>query len=673
MGVMRRLGPRSFLFNLATVLCLLTASCGLLSDSNDDGQVTTTLVADPDEEGQAGDPISTTSTTMTETTVATLPDLTDVAWVVNDFDGLVDDQGRTIAPLTDMPASSRPSVLRAGDGSIYYVLDGKLWRRAVDAPEPTAIETEASDISDVDRDGDGNIIVNRHDEPEVVVEGATFKHPDTIADGADGSITASNGITVRILPPDADVDDRGYVTEFRSPARLEVERDGVTEWTIDAGGVTAPWLSLVDFDGRFVMMVRYPTEPADPMMQHIVYDLDCPGGDIVGSGCTRTFWARWGTAALVGPDVDSADLNTELLDICPTMGALIDPPAEMTDPASFDEDFTDDDLEAFRLAALQLTTCDPNGLGDPERPGLLHVAGSDDPDEHGWMWAGFADALRGPFTQGPRNTYVWSRHRDGPLGVLDRSRSPSRLDLQPGRRFADDLAVTVTSESLLVFGRTDADTAEAVLAAAQSVADERGARLSDWVDRTGTAHRDGLVAEFVATIQSDLGAGTVGEIHLTTDGVVGNLTDRSGSTLAQRNLGFLVADFASGGEGVYDELPLADDIVMALGPEVVARRQPTELFRRSAWVVNSSEFAGRVGPFNLLDLVPSPLQIAVGPHARCAGPEAVPSPPELVAYTRIGILPLEGSIDSCLDWSAVDLFVDDEGVIRGLALHLEAP
>ena len=53
--------------------------------------------------------------------------------------------------------------------------------------------------------------------------------------------------------------------------------------------------------------------------------------------------------------------------------------------------------------------------------------------------------------------------------------------------------------------------------------------------------------------------------------------------------------------------------------------------------------------------------------------EALPSPPELVSFTRIGILPLEGSIDSCLEWSAVDLFVDDDGVIQGIAVHLEEP
>ena len=667
--------PRTTLSVLAVVVSLLTAACiGSGSADDDAADVGTTRMTSTDG---ADDAESTTSMTVNVTSASAVPDLTDVAWVVNDFDGLLDDRGRTIAPpATGIHDDRRPSVIRSVDGLIYYVLDGRLWRLTVDASEPEEIDTEADEIFGVTHDRSGNIIVNPHDDPEVVADGAAVGWSDTIPGEAGELITASNGITVRILPPDADVDDRGYVTEFRSPARLEVERDGIVEWTVDAGGVRAPWLGLVDFDGRFVMMARSPTEPADPMMQHIVYDLDCPSGDAAGQGCTRTFWARWGTAALVGPDRGPGDddLNTVGLDICPTMGALIDPPAEMTNPASFDEDFTEDDLEAFRLAALQLTTCDSYGLGDPEQPGLLYISGSDDPAEDGWMWPEFARSLRGPFVEGAPGTWIWAHDEDGPRGLLDRGLTPSHLDLQPGRRHPDDLAVTVATEAILVTGRTDARTAEAVVAAAQTVADERGVRLGDWVDPSGTAHSEDLVDTFVSSIETDIFADDlVGEIHLTADGVIRDLRNPAEPTTAQRDLGFLMADFASGGEGVYAELPLANNLLVALGSQVVARRQPSELFRRTAWAVNGTDFAARVGPFNVLDLVPSPSEIVVGPHARCAGWEALPSPPELVSFTRIGILPLEGSIDSCLEWSAVDLFVDDDGVIQGIAVHLEEP
>lgn len=671
---MIRLRPRLAPSAVAIGLCLLTASCiGAGSSGEDAADVDTTSGTETSDADEAA---STTTTVVAETTVPSVPDLTDVAWVVNDFDGLVDDRGRVIVPPpAGIPDSPRPTVLRAVDGSIYYVIDGRLWRRAVDAAEPIEIEVEAAEIRGITHDGSGNVIVDTVDEPEVVTEGVASERsvPNLAGDTTD-FITASNGVTVRVLPPDVDVDDLGYVTEFRSPARLEVERDGVVEWTIDAGGVRAPWLGLIDFDGRFVMMARYPTEPADPMMQHIVYDLDCPGGDAMGAGCTRTFHARWGTAALVGPDrkPDDDDLNTVLLDICPTMGREIEPPAEMTDPGSFDDDFTADDLAAFRRGALQLTTCDADGLGDPQQPGLLYVSGSDDPAESGWMWTAFAQSLRGPFTTDSDNTITWSRHENGPAGVLDRSFVPSRFTLQPGRRHADHVAVTATADSILVAGRTDPDTAEIIAAAAEAVADERNITLSNWIEAVGAGPPDGLVDEFVATIGADLRGNVVGEIHLTADGVIRSLTNRTEPTAAERDLGFLVADFASGGEGVYDDLPLADDVLVALGSEVVARRQPTELFRRSAWVVNSGDFAGRTGAVNLLDLVPSPLEVVVGPHNRCAGPEALPSPPELASYTRIGILPLEGSIDSCLDWSAVDVFIDD-GVIRGISLDLSEP
>ncbi|MDH3301741.1 MAG: hypothetical protein OES24_14675 [Acidimicrobiia bacterium] len=672
---MSRCRPRTTLPTaVGVVLCLVTASCiGSGSSDDDAADVETTRVTEA--EG-ADDPESTTTTGATESSVPAVADLTDVAWVVNDFDGLIDDQGRVIAPPpTDATHDPRPSVVRAVDGSIYYILDGRLWRRAVDQPAPEEIDTEADEILGVAADRDGNIVVNPYGDPEIVAEASAGGLSDTAQRDGDYEITASNDITVRILAADVDVDDLGYVTEFRSPARLQVERNEVVEWTIDAGGVAAPWLSLLDFDGRFVLMTRAPTEPADPMLQHIVYDLDCPTGDAGGRGCTRTFWAFWGTAALVGADRGPGDddLNTVLLEICPTQGVDIAPPAEMTDPASFDEDFTAEDLAAFRLAALQLTTCDPSRVGDPRQPGLRYEPGSDDPDDSGWMWTNFARSLRGPFIRGQDDTWIWARHEDGPLGVLDQSFGPPRFHLQPGRRHAEHLELTVTADSVTVAGRTDSDTAETVVTAARSVAGERGIRLSDWIDPTGTAHAEDLVDDFVSAIETDLMADVVGEVHLTADGVIRDLRDPATPTAAERDLGFLMADFASGGEGVYAELPLADDILVALGSEVVARRQPTELFRRSAWVVNSTDFAGRVGPFNVLDLVPSPSEVVIGPHARCAGPEAIPSPPELVSYTRIGILPLEGSIGSCLDWSAVDLFVDDTGRIHGVALHLEAP
>lgn len=672
---MIRLRPLLVVSSMTVGLSLLTASCiGAGSSGEDAADVGTTEAAEPEESDQGVDETTTTATT--QTTLPAVADLTDVAWVVNDFDGLIDDMGRTVAPPPPgVPDSVRPTVIRAIDGSIYYVLDGRLWRREIDASEPEEVETDVDEIFGVARAENGDITVNPFDNPVVLADAGAAVRPGSDSDEV-SQITASNGVTVRVLPPDVDVDDLGYVTAFRSPARLEVERDGTTEWTIDAGGVSAPWLSLVDFDGRFVMLARSPTEPADPMLQHIVYDLDCPTGDATGGGCTRTFQARWGTAALVGPDREPGDddLDTVLLDICPTMGRIVEPPAEMTDPGSFDEDFTNEDLEAFRLAALQLTTCDPNGLGDPEQPGLRYVPGSDDPDESGWMWTDFARALQGPFTAGQDGTFTWIRHENGPAGVLDRNYRPSRLILQPGRRSADHLAVTATPESMLVAGRTDPDTAEAVVAAIQSVATDRGVPLTDWIDTMGSAQPAALVDEFVMATETELvDDDQVGEIHLTADGVLRNLSNRTEPTVSERDLGFLMADFASGGEGVYDEVPLADDVLLALGSAVVARRQPTELFRRSAWAVNSSEFGGRSGPFNLLDYVPSPLQVVTGPHARCAGPEAVPSPPELASYTRIGILPLDGSIDSCLDWSAVDLFIDDEGVIRGLSLHLSEP
>ncbi len=662
-------------------LCLLAGSCGYLDRSDENNGTSSTAVTDSDDSTTSG-VSSTTTSAPVETTAPPAADLADTAWVVNDFDGLIDDKGRVVVPPSGPDRADRPTVARAGDGSIYYVIDGRLWRSHADQPSPEEVEIQVGDITGVAYNEDGAIVVNPHDETEEVAASPGRRRTDnSVLDPDNQAISAPNGITVRILEPDAEVDDGGYVSVFRGPARLEVERDGNVEWTVDVGGVAAPWVGLVDFDGRFVMMARFPTEPADPMMQHIVYDLNCPGESST-SGCTRSFWARWGTASLVGPDLDpeNNDLNPQQVDLCPTMGAEIAPPAEMTDPETFGSDFTADDLEAFRLGTLHLSTCDPLGMGDPEQDGLLYRPGGhgigDDPAD-GWMWSELAAVLRGPFatdSDGANGrTAVWAQRPDGPQAVLTDDGAGPNLRFEAGQRGPSQVALSVAADAVLLSGHTDQTSADTVTAAAQVVADNRGVELTNWLRVAGPAPDDGHLALFISEIDLLAADSSLAEVQLTGDGVVSQTYGDNKPSADETTLGFAVADLASGGEGVFAELPLADDVALALGSELVTWRDPSILSRRAAWTVNAAHFRGYEGPFNILDSVPSPSLIVAGPYPRCAGPLPTPPPPELARYRRITILPAENSIDSCLEWSAVHVFVDDDDRIAGLSLDRWEP
>ena len=112
---------------------------------------------------------------------------------------------------------------------------GRSGGRGVDAPEPEKIDTGSAEIAGVAVDDAGDVVVNPWEDITILADDAAGARGNTTLDESGDFITATDGITVRILPPDVDVDDLGYVAEFRSPARLEVERDGEVEWTIHAG------------------------------------------------------------------------------------------------------------------------------------------------------------------------------------------------------------------------------------------------------------------------------------------------------------------------------------------------------------------------------------------------------------------------------------------------------
>ncbi len=630
---------------------------------------------------EASDDTTTTSTTAAETDGF---DLSDSLWLVNGYEGVVDDQGRMIGELVGEIVGGSRTTARAADGTLYLAAGENVWSLAPGDVDLAAfdVDVDPSDpFGDLGYGLDGQIVSPPYSDDPVILDdrgGRRFEFELTNA-GSTQSITATNGLTVRVVDPVGESDpEGGYLNKLETPAKLEVlNADGELEWAIEAGGSRAVWLSLIDFNGRYVMFARAPSEPADPALQHVVYDLNCPSrGQIPpeGEACTQTFWTQFGKATLVGPDLPAGDdeLNPDLLEICPTMGRQVSPPLEMTDDWFGPAVFSADDRQAFLDAALAIETCDPLGLFTVETDDLAYEAGT---ERDGWLWTELAAALEGPFetlgeSGGAAGNVVWRRHGDLPGLTMDRQLIPPwfRVDQQPVRP-TGNIAVVRTDGNLVLAGQADGATAASVRDAAQQLADSQGLDVTNFLAESGPAHDDDDVAELVATIESRLSAGP-GEVHLAYGKVVAS-PEVDETNLEE--LAFALSDFADGGDGTFDELMLADEVVLALGSDVAARRSRDDLAERSAWSVADADFRAYTGPFDILSRAGGPVTVGFGVHDRCASPLPAPAPPELVQLQRVWLKPAEGSIDSCLQWSSVDLFVDDAGRIRGVSLDLWEP
>ena len=119
-------------------------------------------------------------------------------------------------------------------------------------------------------------------------------------------------------------------------------------------------------------------------------------------------------------------------------------------------------------------------------------------------------------------------------------------------------------------------------------------------------------------------------------------------------------------------LPLADRVGLGLVPTVVRTADGTALADPSEWVLDVEEYNAYAGPFDLLEPLRRPGEVAVtvGPHMHCASPPW-PEPAQLFGLRRLSIQPTTAT--SCLEWFALDLFVDDAGLVHGVALELYAP
>lgn len=79
------------------------------------------------------------------------------------------------------------------------------------------------------------------------------------------------------------------------------------------------------------------------------------------------------------------------------------------------------------------------------------------------------------------------------------------------------------------------------------------------------------------------------------------------------------------------------------------------------------EYDGYAGPFSALETLAEPIDVTVGAHARCAAPPT-PVPEGATGLRQVSLQPSDAT--SCLEWYAIDLFVNDAGEVETIRLDL---
>lgn len=128
--------------------------------------------------------------------------------------------------------------------------------------------------------------------------------------------------------------------------------------------------------------------------------------------------------------------------------------------------------------------------------------------------------------------------------------------------------------------------------------------------------------------------------------------------------------FAKGGDAT--DVPLADEVILLLGPDIKASTPADELVDPGAWTIDEADgFGGFDGPFSALSaLDTNSLRFTAGPVPHCAGPPR-DWPSELDGLRQVNIEPV--GIDSCIAWFGVHLFLDGDDRIAAVAYDLFGP
>ncbi|WP_300080039.1 hypothetical protein [Propioniciclava sp.] len=132
-------------------------------------------------------------------------------------------------------------------------------------------------------------------------------------------------------------------------------------------------------------------------------------------------------------------------------------------------------------------------------------------------------------------------------------------------------------------------------------------------------------------------------------------------------------------------LGLADRVLLGVGGELTEQVPQNRLATQAGWDTGdaSTAHAERSGPFNAITTLRDHAARAeaaafdtrmVVDYPSCNNPqEHVAAPPSLADHVRVTIQPAADSVDSCIDWFAVDLYLSPDDRVAGVVLVLGSP
>jgi len=120
-------------------------------------------------------------------------------------------------------------------------------------------------------------------------------------------------------------------------------------------------------------------------------------------------------------------------------------------------------------------------------------------------------------------------------------------------------------------------------------------------------------------------------------------------------------------------VPFGDQVAIGLGGDVVKTLTASQLVDPSAWIIHRPYFAGASGPFTALDYLrrdPELWSITEGKYQFCPWGRAADLP-GFEKDRRITIEP--SNITSCVEWWAVDVYLDESGSVDAIGLNRVEP
>lgn len=652
----RRIDVSAHIVATALVIGLVAASCTIDDQSGPTSTITTatTTTAEP----------STTSID-----AADVPLLGGTRWVRLHGGELLDDDGRAIL-ASGADSSGGPSVHRSTDGTVYVLTGETVVAIGPEATEPIVVLDRAA--TELARLRDGTVVAR--------TEAGTFDlRTGTLVEDespeADVRVVAANGLSAERTDGIFESDDAGRIARVIQPegVRLLDERgEQNSRWEL--GGPSESQVSLIDFDGRFLLASRGSQDPRPRVRRHFLID--------VLGGSFEYFDAVEGTVALATAD------DPELPSVWRISGVEGCPTWSSTPPKAASAELSRPVAQAYDQIMLGVIRCDSRFMGDA---GAL--LGWDDTS----AWRALMNSLIGA-SRVEGNSRVWDTGLGASITIADDGSVAVAVD--PNRSF--ELYIIRDGGHLGVWGSVGPRSAAGLRAAGTLAADRLGLNYYDWgLSTDGPELEDQArqgIEEFIGTSIGGADDVTAVDAHVTSEALrVWARTDSTRSVLAGElarpaieRAGIEINEwldtndvgaaevaaleslqaFAAGGR--LDDINWAPEVVLAAGPTSGAIVIPDELSDPNNWDLDVGLFRageGNVSALSMLTRGPWG-EPQVGPHPHCAsGP--MRSPAVLAGLRRISIQRTD--IDSCLSWGTVDLFFDTDGRIAGVSVDYWEP